>query len=145
LKSYFLSQNSEIRDGERHPSRLDRLVAAFEDEMLDVYLSFLHGALPVLVCLNLLLQWSDPIIHLLHDALLDTSVVLLGHFVSPGVVTQYKNNLLRKEDIKAAVKDANNYLTTDKILVGFTGMPGFSISSIKSAHSKASSSYSSST
>ena len=87
--------------------------------MLEVYLNFLHGALPALICLNLLLQRSDPIIHLLYDALFDTSVLLLSRFMVPQVVNQYKKNLLSEEAIKAAVEDPNNYLTTDKIFVGF--------------------------
>ena len=54
-----------------------------------------------------------------HDALFDTSVLLLSHFMVPQVVNQYKENLLSEEAIKAAVEDPNNYLTTDKIFVGF--------------------------
>ena len=40
LKSYFLSQKSEIRDGEKQLSRQNRLIVAFKDEMLEVYLTF---------------------------------------------------------------------------------------------------------
>ena len=119
LKSYFLSQNPEIRDGEKQPSHLNRLIAAFKNAMVEAYLTFLHSTLPLLINLNLLLQRRDPIIHLMYNALFDTSVVLLSRFMSPEIVSQYKNNMLDKEAIKAPTEDLLNYLTTDKLFVGF--------------------------
>ena len=86
LKSYFLSQNPELKDGEKKLTRLNRLITSFRNEMQEVYLCFLHGALPLLINLNLLLQRSDPIIHLLYDALFDTTTILLSQFMSPQIV-----------------------------------------------------------
>ena len=49
--------------------------------MQEVYLNFLHRTLPKFIQLNLLLQRSDPIIHLMYDALFDTLVNLLSRFI----------------------------------------------------------------
>ena len=43
-----------------------------------------------LINLNLLLHRSDPIIHLMYDALFHMSVTLLSRFISPDIITQYK-------------------------------------------------------
>ena len=119
LKSYFLSQNREMKDDERKLTRLNRLINSFADEMLEIYSNFLHGALPRLINVNLLLQRSDPIIHLMYDALFDTSVTLLSLFISPDTVTQYKNHKLSIEDIRIIVEDPDYYLLTNMLFVGF--------------------------
>ena len=46
LKSYFLSQNPEMKDGERKLTWLNRLINSFANKMQEIYLNFLHGALP---------------------------------------------------------------------------------------------------
>ena len=71
--------------------------------------------------MNLLLQRSDPIIHLMYDALFDTSVTLLSRFISPDIVTQYKNHKLSNEDIRIIVEDPDYYLPTNTLFVGFLG------------------------
>ena len=40
LQSYFLSQNPEMRDGERTTSRLNRLIEAFKKPLTEVLLFF---------------------------------------------------------------------------------------------------------
>ena len=119
LKSYFLSQNPEMKDGEQKLTRLNRLINSFANEMQEIYLNFLHGALPTLINLNLLLQRSDPIIDLMYDAVFDTSVTLLSRFISPDIVTQYKNHKLSNEDIRIIVEDPDYYLPTNTLFVGF--------------------------
>ena len=42
---------------------------------------------PKLIQLNLLLQQSDLIIHLMYDTLFDTLIILLSQFMSPQIVT----------------------------------------------------------
>ena len=105
-----------MKDGERRSTRLNRLINSFANE---IYLNFLHRALPRLINLNLLLQRSDPIIHLMYDALFDTSVTLLSRFISPDIVTQYKNHKLSNEDIRIIVEDPDYYLPTNTLFVGF--------------------------
>ena len=119
LKSYFLSQNSEMKDGEQKLTRLYRLINSFVNEVQEIYLNFIHGALPRLINLNLLLQPSDPHIHFMYDALFDTSVTLLSRFISPDIVTQYKNHKLSNEDIRIIVEDPDYCLPTNTLFVGF--------------------------
>ena len=45
LKSYFLSQNMEVKNGKGKLTRLNRLIKSFSNKMHEVYLNFLHGAL----------------------------------------------------------------------------------------------------
>ena len=90
LKSYFTSQNSEIRDSEKQFSGLNRLIVVFGDEMLEVYLTFLHGALLASTHLfEFAPARNDPNNHLLYAALFNTSVLLLSRFMSAEIVTQY--------------------------------------------------------
>ena len=105
-------QNPKIRDGEKQPSCLNRLIAAFKNAMVEAYLTYLHSTLPLLINLNLLLQRSDPAIHLMYYAVFDVSVVLLSCFMLPEIVTQFKNNMLGEE----AIEDPLNYLTTNYLL-----------------------------
>ena len=83
LKSYFLSQNMEIKNGKEKLTRLNRLIKSFSNKIQEVYLNCIHGALPKFIRLNLLLQRSEPIIHLMYDALFDALVILLNRFMSP--------------------------------------------------------------
>ena len=55
----------------------------------------------------------------MYDALFGTSVLLLSRFMSAQIAAQYKNDMLDEEAIKTAVEDPDNYLTTDKMFVGF--------------------------
>ena len=87
--------------------------------MQKIYLNFLYGALPRLINLNLLLQRSNPIIHLMHDALFDMSVMLCSRFISLDIVTQYKNHKLSNEDIRIIVKDPDYYLPANMLFIGF--------------------------
>ena len=86
LKSYYLSQNSEIN-----------LIKWFSNEKQKLCLKFLHEAPPKLK-LDLWQQPSGLVIHLTDDALLDT-IVLLIWFTSPQIVTQYKSSELSVAEI----------------------------------------------
>ena len=108
-----------MKDVEHKLTRLNRFINSFAYEMQEIYLNFLHGGLPRLINLNLLRQRSDPIIHFMYDALFDTSVTLLSRFVSPDIVTQYKNYKLSNEDIRIIVEDPDYYLPTNTLFVGF--------------------------
>ena len=80
---------------------------------------FLDGTLSCLTHLNLLLQRSDPIIHILYDVLFTTTCTLLSHFIKPNIVKEYRNGNLSIAEIKLAVDDSNNHLTCDQLFVGF--------------------------
>ena len=108
-----------MKDVEHKLTRLNRFINSFAYEMQEIYLNFLHGGLPRLINLNLLRQRSDPIIHFMYDALFDTSVTLLSRFISPDIVTQYKNYKLSNEDIRIIVEDPDYYLPTNTLFVGF--------------------------
>ena len=108
-----------MKDGEEKLTRLNRLINSFADEMREIYLNFLHGALPRLINFNLLLQRSDPIIQLMYGALFDMPVTLLSRFISPDKVTHYKNDKLSNEDIRIMVEDSDCYLVANTLLVGF--------------------------
>ena len=56
LKSYFLFQNMEIKNGKEKLTRLNRLIKSFSNKTQEVYLNLPHGALPKFIQLNLLLQ-----------------------------------------------------------------------------------------
>ena len=51
---------------------------------------FLDGALPCLTNLNLLLQRSDPIIHILYDVVFTATSTLLSRFMKPETVGKYR-------------------------------------------------------
>ena len=89
--------------------------------MQEVYLNFLHGALPKLTQLNLLLQQSDPIIQMMYGALFDTLVILLSRFMSPQIVTQYKNSEISDDEVNILVNDKGNHLSRNHLFVGFLG------------------------
>ena len=50
----------------------------------------MEGVLPTLINLNLLLQRSDPIIHIIQDQLFSTICVLLSRFATPDIVKRSK-------------------------------------------------------
>ena len=81
--------------------------------MQEVYLNFLHRTLPKFIQLNLLLQRSDPIIHLMYDALFDTLVNLLSRFMSPMIVTQYKNSEISDDQVGFLAKTQLKKLLED--------------------------------
>ena len=119
LKSYFLSENEERTDGERSKSRINRVIDAFTNPMTEVYCMFLDGALPSLIHLNLSLQRADPLIHVLHDLLHDTAAQLLSRFVVPDVVKKFRNGELSKDELLHVVEDSENYLSANKVFIGF--------------------------
>ena len=109
LKSYFLSQNSEMKDDKQKQTR-NRQIKSLSNEMQEVCLKFLQGAPSKLIHLNLWLQWSDPIIHLIDGALFDT-IVLLSWFMSPHIVTQYKHSELSDGEISFLFENEGNQLS----------------------------------
>ena len=79
---------------------------------------FLDGALPCLTNLNLLLQRSDPIIHILYDVLFTATCTLLSRFMKSETAGKYRRGGFSNAGIKIAVEDPTNYLTYDKLFVG---------------------------
>ena len=55
----------------------------------------------------------------MYDALFDTSVILLSRFMSPHIITQYKNSELNDEEIRFLVEDEENHLSREHLFVGF--------------------------
>ena len=85
---------------------------------LKVCCIFLQGALPTLINLNLLLQRSDPVIHIIHDQLFSTTCVLLSRFATPGIVKRYKEGE-KVTEITDLVQDTDNLLAPDKLFLGY--------------------------
>ena len=79
---------------------------------------FLDGVLPALTDLNLLLQRSDPIVHIMYDALFSTTCTLLSRFVNADIVQCYKNGLSNKKLLEE-VENPENYLDQNKLFVSF--------------------------
>ena len=75
---------------------------------------FLHAAFPPLINLNLLLQRSDLLIHILYDALFTCVKPFLSRFASPQLVRKFANSNITIVQIKG-----ENILETGKIFVGF--------------------------
>ena len=55
----------------------------------------------------------------MYDALFDTLVILLNRFMSPQIVTQYKNSEISDDEIKILVNDEENRLSRNHLFVGF--------------------------
>ena len=77
----------------------------------------MQGALLTLINLNLLLQRSDPIIHIIYDKVFSTTCVLLSRFETPDIVKRYKQGETIAE-ITELVQDPDNLLAQDKSFLG---------------------------
>lgn len=66
---------------------------------------------------NLLLQREDPVLALMHDAIIDLIVMVLSQFLKPEVVAQFKANPTKQFD--AVARDPANQLDDGKIHLGF--------------------------
>ena len=119
LSSYFRSRNLEMQEGEKAVSRLNRLIDAFSSPLTEVYCMFLDGVLPALTNLNLLLQRSDPIVHIMYDALFSTTCTLLSRFVKADIIQCYKNGSLSNKKLLEEVDNPDNYLDQNKLFVSF--------------------------
>ena len=78
----------------------------------------MQGALPTLINLNLLLQRSDTIIHIIHDQLFSTTCVLLSRFVTPDIVKRSKQGETIAE-ITELVQDPDKLLAKDKFFLSY--------------------------
>ena len=78
----------------------------------------MQGALPTLINLNLLLQPSDPIIHIIHDQLFSTTCVLLGRVAILDIVKRYKQGE-KIAKITELIQDPDNCLAQDKLFLGY--------------------------
>ena len=78
----------------------------------------MQGALPTLINLNLLLQRSDTVIHIIHDQLFSTTCVLLSRFVTPDIVKRSKQGETIAE-ITELVQDLDKLLAKDKFFLSY--------------------------
>ena len=78
----------------------------------------MQGAFPTLINPNLLLQRSDPIIHIIHDQLFSTTCVLLSRFVTPDIVKRSKQGETIAE-ITELVQDPDKLLAKDKFFLSY--------------------------
>ena len=53
----------------------------------------------------------------MYDALFDTVVILLNRFMSPQIVTQYKNSEISDDEIIILVNDEENHLPRNHLFV----------------------------
>ena len=74
--------------------------------------------MPTLINLNLLLQRSDTIIHIIHDQLFSTTCVLLSRFVTPDIVKRSKQGETIAE-ITELVQDLDKLLAKDKFFLSY--------------------------
>ncbi len=119
LKSYFLSLPPDMNNDVESGTRNNRLINSFKHPLLELFLCFLHASLQPLITLNLLLQRTDPLIHILHDVLFSCTSLLLSRFAQPELVGQYRRGELSNAVIKTKVMDPDNVLPITKIFVGF--------------------------
>ena len=95
-----------------------RLIAAFKHPLAETMLMFLHTALTPLINLNLLLQRSDSLIHILYNTLFTCVKQLLSRFASPELVRKFANGDVTIVQIKGEIiKDEN---TAKESLMSFT-------------------------
>ena len=78
----------------------------------------MQGALPTLINLNLLLQRSDTLIHIIHGQLFSTTCVLLSRFVTPDIVKRSKQGETIAE-ITELVQDPDKLLAKDKFFLSY--------------------------
>ena len=100
-------------------TRNNRLIAAFKHRLAEAMLMFLHIALPLLISLNLLLQRSDPLIHILYNALFTWVKQLFRRFPSTELVRKFANYNIIIVQMKREVLKDENILDTNKMFVGF--------------------------
>ena len=74
--------------------------------------------MPTLINLNLLLQRSDTVIHIIHDQLFSTTCVLLSRFVTPDIVKRSKQGETIAE-ITELVQDLDKLLAKDKFFLSY--------------------------
>ena len=96
-----------------------RLIAAFKHPLAETMLMFLHTALTPLINLNLLLQRSDSLIHILYNTLFTCVKQLLSRFASPKLVRKFANGDVTIVQIKGEIIKDENILDTSKMVVGF--------------------------
>ena len=68
-----------------------------------------------MINLNLPLQRSEPIIHIIHDQLFSTAGVLLSRFFTPDIVKRYIDKV--KQLLK--IQDPDNSLAQDKLFLNY--------------------------
>jgi hypothetical protein len=83
LRSYFLSSPDSDRSSK---GRLTRLCKFFEREINEIHCFFLQACLPAFINFNLLLQREDPVFPLMHEAMVDLILILLGRVLKPDIV-----------------------------------------------------------
>ena len=89
-------------------TRKKRLTAVFKHPLTEVMQMLLHTALPPPMNLILLLQRSDPLIHILYDALLTCVKNLWSRFVSPELVRKFaKGDVTISQNKGKLIKNKN--------------------------------------
>ena len=115
----ILSLKTDEKDEMESATRNNRLIAAFKHRLAEAMLMFLHIALPLLISLNLLLQRSDPLIHILYNALFTWVKQLFRRFLSTELVRKFANYNIIIVQMKREVLKDENILDTSKMFVGF--------------------------
>ena len=119
LKSFFLSLKTDEKDEMESAIRNNRLIAAFKHPPVEAMSLFFLAALTPLINLSLLLQRSDPLIHVLYDALFTCVKQLLNRFVSPELVRKFTNSDVTIFQTKGEILKDGNILETSKMFAGF--------------------------
>ena len=119
LKSFFLSLKTDEKNEMESAITNNRLIAAFKHPPVEAMSLFLLAALTPLINLSLLLQRSDPLIHVLYDALFTCVKQLLNRFVSPELVRKFTNSDITIVQTKGEILKDGNILETSKMFAGF--------------------------
>ena len=106
LKSYFLSASGA-------GDRFRRLKNAFRDPMLEIYLLFHQGVLPVFTTFNKYLQREEPLIYQLSEAQEHFMNKLAARFIKPEVIQD-----IRSEEKSFAKLDISLQNQKDHIAFG---------------------------
>lgn len=114
FRSYFLSAPDNDRSSK---GRLTRLCKLFECEMNEMHCLFLQACLPAFINFNLFLQREDPVIPLMHEAMIDLIVTLIGRVLKPDVVAEFR--LQPTAGFAQQVVNAQNQLHDDQLFLGF--------------------------
>ena len=109
LTSYFKSED-EVQ------GRFKRLQKNFQNPMLEVYLLFLQSVLPILTNANKLLQWEEPLIHVLRSQLVSLLKKVMAKFVKPCSISDAESrNILSS----FSFDDESHHLALGDIWIGF--------------------------
>ncbi|CAB4014767.1 ATP-dependent DNA helicase [Paramuricea clavata] len=113
LKSYFCSENE-------HDNRFQRLNAAFNDSMSELFLLFFQSVIAMFTNFNRFLQREDPLLYLMNEQMEVFMSKLASKFVKPEKVIAHKQNegSMKSLDISIANQKEDSSLSVGMVTKG---------------------------